>query len=514
MTTPRMFEVLLTASEAYPRLEQEFLNAQSEVIAGFRIFDPWTKLRSDAGRAVGETWFDLIRHTLNRGVEVEFILTDFDPVARMDMHLYAWQCLRAILAAGEASNHPENLKARVAMHPARLGLLPRTALWMRSVKEVTTQLKSVLEGEKLSPADLLKFAPGVRPLVVVSGKKAQARRFPPPNLVPVTHHQKLAVFDGARLYIGGLDLNDRRYDTPEHRRDGEDTWHDVQVMVDGPVAAETRTHLLEMERAFNGEQVNKPEKLLRTISSKRRFALPYMSPVTQVAELAEAHLKAIERSEKLIYFETQFFRDENLARALAKRAEEAPDLTLVMILPAAPEDIAFTDTWGPDAAFGEHLQTKCLDLLFDGFGDRVFVGSPARPVTHKTNGRDTHYDAPIIYLHAKVSVFDDHTGIISSANLNGRSMNWDTEAGVQTETMAEVAQIKERCFSHWLGPELDAGDSDRYFNLDTACRAWADLAKRNAQTAPEKRNGLIVPYSPAKAEEDAKALPGVPPEMA
>lgn len=510
MTKPRMFDVLLTASEAYPRLEQEFLNVKAEIIAGFRIFDPWTKLRSDAGQDVGETWFDLIGHTLNRGVKIEFILTDFDPVVRMDMHLYAWRCLRGILAAGEASDHPENLNAQVSMHPARLGMLPRAALWPRSVKEVASQLKSVLEGKKMSPKDLISLAPGVRPLVIVRGETAHARRFPPPNLVPVTHHQKLAVFDNARLYIGGLDLNDRRYDTPEHLRDGEDTWHDVQVMVDGPVASEARTHLLEMEDAINGKDVSKPTKLLRTMSAKRRFALPYMSPVTRVAELADAHHAAIKKSQHFIYFETQFFRDEGLARALAKRASEVANLTLVIILPAAPEDIAFTDTWGPDAAFGEHLQAKCLDIVIDAFGDRVFIGSPVRPVTHHTDGRDTHFDAPIIYLHAKVSVFDDHTGIISSANLNGRSLNWDTEAGVCAETKAEVAQIKERCFSHWLG----AGDGTRFFDMKTACSAWADLARKNAQKPPEHRDGFIVPYSPAKGKEDAQALPGVPPEMA
>ena len=510
MSDARQFEVLLTAAEAYPRFEEQFLDTQSEIVAGFRVFDPWTKLRSARGQMVGETWFDLIVDTLNRGITIDLTLTDFDPVVRMDMHLYAWQCLRGIIAAGEASRNPRNLDVRITMHPARLGALPRTALWLRSVKEIRQQVARITKANDLTASELLAQAPGVRPLVKLNGKEARARRFPPPPLVPVTHHQKLAVFDGKRLYIGGLDLNNRRYDSPEHERRAEDTWHDVQVLVDGPVATEARNHLKEMQNGFLGKPVAKPEKLVRTMSAKRRFALPFMSPRQVVSEIADFHHDAIQRSEELIYFETQFFRDEALAKALSARAMAAPNLTLVMMLPAAPEDIAFTDTWGPDAAFGEHLQGKCLDILFDGFGSRAFVGSPVRPQTQITEGRDTHFDAPIIYLHAKVSIFDDHSGVISSANLNGRSLHWDTEAGVKTENEAEVAQIRQRCFAHWLGD--DAGSE--FYGLRTACDAWAKRAASNAQTVPEDRLGFVVPHMPSLGKEDAQPLPGVPPEMA
>ncbi|MBA5764845.1 phospholipase, partial [Vibrio sp. 404] len=40
----------------------------------------------------------------------------------------------------------------------------------------------------------------------------RAKRWPPADLLPVTHHQKLAVFDRKTVYIGGLDLDERRYD--------------------------------------------------------------------------------------------------------------------------------------------------------------------------------------------------------------------------------------------------------------------------------------------------------------
>ncbi|MEL7211352.1 MAG: phospholipase D-like domain-containing protein [Pseudomonadota bacterium] len=508
--TERGFEVLITANEAYPRLEQEFLNAQTEIVAGFRIFDPWTKLRSEKARALGAHWFDLIVQTLNRGITVQLVLTDFDPVVRMDMHVYSWQCFRAWIAAGEASQHPGNLSVRVAMHPARVGLLPRTVLWMRSVQEIKDQIKRITDNQDLSAEELTAIAPGVRALTVRRGDGLKPRKFPPPPLVPVTHHQKLAVFDNTRLYVGGLDLNDRRFDTPDHERPSEDTWHDVQVVLTGQAASEARTHLLEMEDGFSGRDTHTPQKLLRTLSAKRRFALPFMSPRPIVDEIAEAHRAAIARSEELIYFETQFFRDETLARWLAARALEQPALSLILILPAAPEEIAFHDDWGPDTKFGEHLQVKCIDILHDAFAERVFIGAPAQLRHHSTPGRDTHYDAPIIYLHAKVSLFDDHTGIVSSANLNGRSFRWDTEVGVQTETMQEVAQLKTRCFEHWL--HRDAGPE--FYDSKSACDAWAARAAQNAQLAPEDRKGFILPYRVGPVREEAQALPGVPSEMA
>jgi phospholipase D1/2 len=506
----RKFEVLLTAAQAYPRLEQEFLDAENEVVASFRIFDPWTSLRSADAQEVGSTWFDLLVYTLNRGVQITMVLTDFDPVVRMDMHHYAWHCFRGLIAAGEASSAPQNLNVRVAMHPARVGLLPRILLWPRSVKEIDAQIAKITSDEDISNDRLQLQAPGIRQLTTLQNGALKARKFPPPPLVPVTHHQKLAVFDSKRLYIGGLDVNDRRYDTPRHEQDSEDTWHDVQVLVDGDVAVEARTHILEIENGLNGRPIPKADKLLRTMSAKRGFALPFMSPKQVTNAIADAHVKAVRRSEELVYFETQFLRDEAFARCLADRALQAPSLTMIAMLPAAPEDIAFSDDWGPDAAFGEHLQAKCLDILQDAFAERLFLGSPAQPRSSASQGRDAHFGAPIIYLHAKVSIFDEHSGIVSSANLNGRSLRWDTEAGIQTETHAEVLQLKHKCFDHWLGGSA----SPEFYDTKSACDAWAGMAARNAQSAPTERQGFILPYRAEPGRKDAQALPGVPPEMA
>ncbi|WP_342076980.1 phospholipase D family protein [Yoonia sp. SS1-5] len=496
----RRFDILLTAQEAFPALEQQFLAARTEIIASFRIFDPDTTLRSAAAQQVGRTWSDLIAHTLDRGVKVTLTISDFDPVIRPDNHRYTWTCIAKLRAAASASQNPSLLDVSGAMHPARVGLLPRLFLWPKLIKQL---------GNALDGSESLHNVPGLRALTRSKVGGPAPRLFPPPPLVPASHHQKLAVFDDNRLYIGGLDLNERRYDTPDHAQSAEETWHDVQVIVDGPVVQEASAHLRNFQAQTAGKRPTKTTRLLRTISARRKVSLPYLSPRNVVQELADMHYRQISQARDLIYLESQFFRDRNLARHLAKRPAKAPGLSLIVILPVAAEDAAFQDEPASDVAYGDYLQTKCIEIVRRAFGDRVFIGSPLQPRTTTEDGRATDHGAPLVYLHAKVSIFDDRCGIVSSANLNGRSMGWDTEAGIATETTDEVAELKQRCFAHWLGPNADPA----CFDTKTACDAWAAHAARNAQTAPEKRQGFILPHSAGAAASFGYNLPGVPEEM-
>jgi phospholipase D1/2 len=73
-----------------------------------------------------------------------------------------------------------------------------------------------------------------------------------------------------------------------------------------------------------------------------------LSPQNVVSEIEAVHLRAIGQSQKLIYMETQFLRHMPIALALARRARKVPSLRLIVVLPAAPEDIAFSDEPGVD----------------------------------------------------------------------------------------------------------------------------------------------------------------------
>jgi phosphatidylserine/phosphatidylglycerophosphate/cardiolipin synthase-like enzyme len=234
-----------------------------------------------------------------------------------------------------------------------------------------------------------------------------------------------------------------------------------------------------------------------------------MSPEPVVNEIEAAHRAAVEQAERLIYIETQYFRDRRLARHLAEMARKKPELRMILILPAAPDDVAFEGSTGLDARLGEFLQAKCLRILRRGFGRRLFVGGAAQRRRSRSKGRAQLRGAPLVYIHAKVSVFDDALAIVSSANLNGRSLRWDTEAGLVLSRSEDIIALRKRLMLHWLPPDASAD----YLDPARAVPAWWRLAARNAKLPPSKRRGFLLPYDLKSAEEFGRAFPLVPDEM-
>jgi phosphatidylserine/phosphatidylglycerophosphate/cardiolipin synthase-like enzyme len=501
---------LLTAEQAFPAFETMVLEAQDHVTLSFRIFDPRTTLRSPGGRTIGRDWFDLLVYTLARGVALDIVLSDFDPIVRPDYHARATRCFRMILAAGEMSGRSDLLTVATSLHPARVGYLPSLALWPKAhglLKRTVAELNAKTPAARdraLSELPLLDPY-----LTRDKAGEVALRRGKLPRLTPVTHHQKLAVADGEVLYIGGLDLNDRRWDTPRHERPAEETWHDTQLLLRGEVARLADVHLRSFRRVTAGDAPPETPGLLRTISRARRRPALLMSPLAVLGEIEAAHRDQVKASSGLIYLESQFFRDTGFARALARRARAEPKLTLVVILPAAPDDVAFEDNSGIDARYGEYLQAKCIDILQRAFGPRVFFGSPGQQRAARRGGRSTIYGAPLIYLHAKVSIFGERAAIVSSANLNGRSFNWDTEAGVMLDEPEQVRDLRARCFAHWLSAPVASAFSDPVRAVDT----WRARARENIAKSPEDRVGFLLPYASGPARRFGRSLPGIPEEM-
>lgn len=503
------FKILITAQEAYPELERLCLSAQSEIMMSFRVFDPWTRLRSPEAREIGEVWLDLIEHLLRHGIRIRLTISDFDPVALPDAHRDTWSAIRALHAAGELSGRSDLLKARAVMHPARLGWLPRMLLWPRAYLEQNQTAARLNKLPSPHRDTYLRDAPRLRIRLKAKAARLVARNWPIPHLHPATHHQKLAVVDRETVYIGGLDLNERRYDGPEHDRPADDTWHDVQIRMQGPAAKAALHHLQTFESVTHGAAPPEIDGILRTISRKRRWSFIRMSPKTVLREIAETHATSTANARRLIYLETQYFRDTGLARQLAQRARNNPELGLILVLPAAPEEVAFDHNPSSVAKYGEYLQAKSVRLITEAFGDRVFIGSPAQTRKVASGGRASLYGAPIIYVHSKVSIFDDDIAVVSSANLNGRSFKWDTEAGICLTDQDRIRKLWARCASQWLGS--DAGDD--CLDPRNAVAAWRLRAQANAKVAPDERTGFILPYASRPARRFGHTLPGIPEEM-
>ncbi|WP_298845236.1 phospholipase D-like domain-containing protein [uncultured Roseobacter sp.] len=505
--------VLITADEAYGALEEAVLDAKTRIDAGFRVFDPRTPLRSERARAIGATWIDLLVHKLDQGVRITFSLSDFDPVVRAEMHQSSWKALSVFAGIAELSSRGDLLRARVADHPARVGWGPRLMLWPKVQRQIAGTCDRLNALPDAARREAWRCMPLFRRFVTRAGGRLRPRRDMLVPMMPVTHHQKVAVVDDRVLYIGGLDLDHRRIDTTGHHGPSDQTWHDVQVMTTDPVRARAaRDHLDRFMAECAGQvPVTPPPGLLRTLSSRRRREAAHLSPHVCDTGILDRHLTQIGEARQLIYLESQFLRDPMIADALAARARKAPDLELVVMLPAAPMEVAFDGEDSLDLQYGEFLQARALDQLTQAYGDRLFVGAPAQiREAQNEEGRQLLHGAPVIFVHSKVSVFDDRAGLVTSANLNGRSMRWDTEIGIEISDPAQVRHLRARTMGAWLPEGADATMTDAV--PGTAGR-WRQLAVTNAATAPRSRQGFVLPYEIAPAREMGRPLPGVPKEM-
>ncbi|MBY8974399.1 phospholipase [Rhodobacteraceae bacterium NNCM2] len=528
---------LITGAEAFPALERLAAGARRRLWLGFRVFDPDTRLRGDG--AAGETWADLLSAKLDEGVEIRILLADFDALARAELHRGAWASA-AKLSSLEGRGG-ERIEVLPALHPAAVRGIGRYLLQPAAFFAARHRQNELNALDPDARRAALDEMPGLwRALRLDEAGRVRLRANAMPRLSPATLHQKIAVADGKHAVIGGIDVDERRFDDPDHQRPAADTWHDVSMEVRGAVAADIAGHFAEtwnrcshaMAPVRARQKLAAPPgggvlarlrptspcpvpkrapaadeggaRLLRTVSRRAQAGESPLIHHAHIREIEAAHFALIERAERQIYIETQFFRSRPIARALALAARRNPALELVMILPAAPEDVAFKGRNSLAERFGDWLQTRCLDQVTRAFGDRAAILSPARPVAEARPGRHRLYGAEMIYVHAKVAMRDEDEAIVSSANLNGRSLRWDTEAGLHMTRPDDVRRLGLALRGHWLG-EANAHV--------TGAPVWAAMAEADSTLTPERRKGLLLPHRKDPAREAAVPVPGAPEEL-
>lgn len=502
---PETVEPLILAAEAYPRMEEVALAARTTLLVAMRILEPGTKLRSEAARERGlETWGDLLAARAADGVTVRVLVADFDPVLAAELHGKARLAVEGLAEAVRASDG--RLAVLPARHPGELGAVWRTVLW-----------------------------PMVRGRVA-----GEPRRWPPVRLWPATHHMKIVVADGREMVIGGLDVNERRWDEPGHDRPAEETWHDVSAFVSGTAAAHAdrfvrwlwREEVARRTRlgigADGGEDAiavpalpeladvpppprKEPalgEGIRLCVTASEKAPSPFaVGPRLLSATIIEEETALVRAAERFLYVENQFVRDPAFLEVVVHRMRAVPELRLVVLVPAAPDTVAFESEAGAGQRHGEWLQVRALDRLVRLFPDRVgvFMLAGARlPQDSQTDGgRASAQGRGIVYVHSKVLIADDRLATITSANLNARSLRMDTEAGVSFggET---VAAFRRRLWRQHLGRDV-AAEGD-------VLAPWREAAEANAAREPGEGGPgrFVVRWDRDAAARFAKRLPFVP----
>jgi phospholipase D1/2 len=284
------------------------------------------------------------------------------------------------------------------------------------------------------------------------------------NAVPLgsSQHQKLIVIDDSVAFSGGLDVTIRRWDTSAHdydhplRRDPAGRYyrpfHDVQAIVEGDAAralgrlARARWQCACDERIALGRGTGDcwPDGLEADFSDIEigiARTQPAYRTQPQIQEVEALFLESIGKAEYSIYIENQFLSSLKIARALAERLRQRPNLELLIVAPQSH------DSW-----LEAHSMRNGRIRFMREFADRDIIPRVRLMYPEVKKGRrKTH-----TMVHSKVMIIDDTFLRVGSANLNNRSMSADTECDLLIEAgkpgeRAAITDIQNRLLADHTG---------------------------------------------------------------
>jgi phosphatidylserine/phosphatidylglycerophosphate/cardiolipin synthase-like enzyme len=280
------------------------------------------------------------------------------------------------------------------------------------------------------------------------------------------HHQKVVVIDDRLAFCGGGDIAVDRWDTPGHRdveprrimpdQDYHPPRHEVVMMVDGAAAAALGDHFRERWRlGARAGALEPPEDAggdpwpddlpaqFTNIDVAIARTTPAWRKQAAVEEIRRLALRAIAEARHTIYMENQYFTSPVITEALARRLEEpdGPDIVLI----TTGQSPSWFDQMTMDHARGAMVWRLRSADTFGRFR-----------AVYPTTGAGSN-----IIVHSKTSIFDDRLVRVSSANMNNRSLGFDTEIELAIESAnarqrVEISTLRDRLVGHFLGYTGDA----------------------------------------------------------
>ena len=292
-----------------------------------------------------------------------------------------------------------------------------------------------------------------------------------------SHHQKIVVLDDKLAVCGGIDMTMDRWDTREHKeRDRRRhrphgrryrPWHDATMMMEGDAARQLGLLSRERWRRAGGEELSEveipdeslwPEDLpvqFENIEIGIARTCAEYGDNCGVHEIEELLLDQIASAKRFIYSENQYFTSPRIAEVIGKRLQEDDPPEIVFVQPDAG------DGWLEQQAM-DHARNCLLHSLAEI--DHKSRFALYVPYTGETK----------IYVHAKLTIFDDRILRIGSANFNNRSMGLDSECDVfidcdrpgNAHARAGIAALRHSLLAEHCGLEepevaraLEANDS-------------------------------------------------------
>jgi len=327
--------------------------------------------------------------------------------------------------------------------------------------------------------------------------------------IGASHHHKLVVVDDCIAFIGGLDLTIRRWDTPAHRPsderridpDGEpyEPFHDIQAVVDGTPAAAIaefcRDRWEQAARETMGEVQHTAdpwpesvEPLLTDVDIGIARTLAAYGNRAEAREIEAVYLEAIGAAQRVIYIENQYLTAEAVAAALIDRLKNNRQLEVLCLCPRAPGGWLEAKTMGSGR---ERFMARLDDA---GLKDRV---SFLEPVVGSKN------DETPVKVHAKLMIVDDRFCTLGSANLNNRSMGFDTECNLVIQATDDnqrtaLWRLRSCLLAEHCGTSTD--------DIDAALEAGGNLADRLLEITGKGRRLSRIQYRQELDDEFARSI--------
>lgn len=328
-----------------------------------------------------------------------------------------------------------------------------------------------------------------------------------------SHHQKFVVIDGRLSFLGGLDLCDQRWDDRKHtdpnplrdsRGGHHKPFHDIQAYLQGTEVSQELAKLFTSRwLVAGGEALDLPmlpaldepyEPAGAVPLSARRVALSRTdihglpNGAAKCREIADLHLDAIAKAERLVYIETQYFSSEEIGAALVERLERGPALEVVVVLNMKAE------TFKEEVAVGLAQAKVLKDLRQAAAGSEHQLGV-YYTVPATADGAEPERAT---YIHGKLMIVDDRFLTIGSANLTNRSTSVDSELNVsiETEDAGDEMATSIRAARQGLIDEHLGVEPHESF-------AIGRLVSRLDELAREKRGRLRLHPSPTAKERQA-----------
>lgn len=397
--------------------------------------------------------------------------------------------------------------AECCEHPTEL------VAFLRSLCEQKPELEVHILAWDASAIFALEREPLQRLFFSLRGHKRIHYKMDNAHPTGASQHQKLVVVDRSIAFVGGMDVCQSRWDDRHHAATMPDRhtphgkcyppFHDVQAYVTGEAVDTLREWFCERWQKAQGHEIPERELPRRDIEVTSTFdiddaaaigiarTLPRMDEprTVRVGELYNLHIRAIERAERVIYMENQYFSCDELGEAFERRMRRGgPPLDIVLMLPEK------------SAGFKERIsigvyQQRILERL-----GRVAKDTGHRFGVYYQAAPGPKGDVPV-FIHAKVLAVDDRFLLVSSANASNRSMGFDTELGLAWEApepTASLCNARMQLLAEHIGiaPEELADSTDLVATLDAIARQRKFQLRMHERNVDEKPGWLLSRFIP------------------